>query len=80
MIMPSQLSVIVDGPYSQMQSLDKFDKVFFVASGVRIAAYLLLAKYLLKAYKDRSAHVHRLLLVQFLKTLGKTLMPYLYYF
>ncbi|XTI86792.1 hypothetical protein V2W45_1232968, partial [Cenococcum geophilum] len=60
--------------------LDKFNKVFFFISRVRITAYLLLAKYLLKAYKDRSARVYRLLLVWFLKTLGKTLIPYLGYF
>ena len=46
-----------------MQSLDKFNKVLFVISKVRIAAYLLLAKHLLKAYKDYSARVRRLLLV-----------------
>ena len=63
-----------------MQSLDKFNKVLFITSRVRIAAYLLLAKHLLKAYKDYSAHIRRLLLVWFLKILGKTLMPYLCYF
>ena len=63
-----------------MQSLDKFNKVLFIISRVRIAAYLLLAKYLLEAYKDRSARIRRLLLVWFLEILGKTLIPYLYYF
>ena len=80
MIIPSQLSAIVNSPYSQMQSLDKFNKVLFVVSRVRIAAYLLLAKHLLKAHKDRSARVRRLSLVWFLETLGETSMPYLGHF
>jgi len=63
-----------------MQSLDKFNKVLFIISRVRITTYLLLAKHLLEAYKDRSAHIHRLLLVWFLEILGKTSMPYLGYF
>ena len=63
-----------------MQSLDEFNKVLFIISGVRITTYLLLAKHLLKAYKDYSAYIYRLLLVWFLEILGKTLMPYLYYF
>ena len=46
-----------------MQSLDKFNKVLFIISGVKIAIYLLLVKYLLKAYKDYSAYIRRLLLV-----------------
>ena len=61
--MPSQLSAIVNGPYHQMQSLDKFNKVLFIVSGVKIATYLLLAKHLLKTYKDYSAYIRRLLLV-----------------
>ncbi|XTI88678.1 hypothetical protein V2W45_1236266, partial [Cenococcum geophilum] len=60
--------------------LDKFNKVLFIISRVRITAYLLLTKYLLKAYKDYSAYICRLLLVWFLEILGKTLMPYLGYF
>ena len=80
MIMPSQSSAIVDGPYGQMQSLDKFDKVLFVASGVRIAAHLLSAKHLLEAHEDRSARVRRLSLVWFLETSGETSMPYLGHF
>ena len=78
--MLSQLSVIVDGLYSQMQSLDEFNKVLFIISRVGIAAYLLLVKHLLKAYKDCSAHIRRLLLVWFLETLGETLIPYLGHF
>ena len=60
--------------------MDEFDKVLFIASRVGIAAYLFLAKYLFKAYKDCSVYVYKLLLVWFLKVLGETLMPYLNHF
>jgi hypothetical protein len=63
MIIPSQSSAIVNGPYSQMQSLDEFNKVLFIINRVGIAAHLLSAKYLLEVYKDYSACVHRLSLI-----------------
>jgi hypothetical protein len=62
-IIPSQSSAIVNGPYSQIQSLNKFNKVFLITSKIGIAAYLFLAKYLLKIYKNCSTYIHRLSLI-----------------
>ncbi|OCL03054.1 hypothetical protein AOQ84DRAFT_303531, partial [Glonium stellatum] len=63
-------SAIVDGPYGGTQTLDRFDKVLFIASGIGITAHLLSIKYLLQAHDDQSARVRRLTLVWFLETTG----------
>ncbi|KAF2194711.1 hypothetical protein K469DRAFT_706201 [Zopfia rhizophila CBS 207.26] len=63
-----QPSVIVDGPYGQIQPLDAYDKVLFIASGIGIAAHLLSIRHLLEAHQKQSARVRRLSLVWFIET------------
>jgi len=63
-------SVIVDGPYGHARSLDSYDTVLFLCSGIGIAAHLLSIKHLLEAHENKSARVRRLSLVWFLETLG----------
>ena len=62
--------MIVDGLYKETQTLDRFNKVLFIVSGIGITAYLLSIKYLLQAYNDQSAYICRVTLVWFLETAG----------
>lgn len=73
-ISQSKSSAIVDGPYGGTQTLDGFDKVLFIASGVGITAHLLSIRYLLQAHDDQSARVRRVTLVWFLETAGMILI------
>ncbi|KAF2257699.1 hypothetical protein CC78DRAFT_622409 [Lojkania enalia] len=61
-------SVIVDGPYGHSQSLNEYDKVLFMASGIGIAAHLLSIKSLLEAHENRTARARRLTLVWFVES------------
>lgn len=71
-------SALVDGPYGHSLSLDGYDKVLFVASGVGISAHLLAMKHLLEAHHTQSARIRRLTLVWFLETPGMHLLnPFL---
>lgn len=53
-------SVVVDGPYGRPPSLDRFDKVLFIASGAGIAAHLLHIRYLVEAHNAQTARVRRI--------------------
>ncbi|KAF2680662.1 hypothetical protein K458DRAFT_445146 [Lentithecium fluviatile CBS 122367] len=64
-------SVIVDGPYGHPQSLDRFDKVLLMASGIGIASHLLTIKQLLLAHESQTARVRRLTLVWFLEAIDQ---------
>lgn len=61
------LSVLVDGPYGRQPSLDRFDKVLFMASGAGIAAQLLHIRYLVEAHNAQTARVRRITLCWFLQ-------------
>jgi predicted ferric reductase len=63
-------SALVDGPYGHSLSLDGYDKVLFIASGIGISAHLLAMKHLLEAHRTQSARIRRLTLVWFLETSG----------
>lgn len=64
-------SMRVDGPYGGSKDLGHFDKVFFVASGVGLAAHLLAIRHLLQAHNDKTSRVRRLSLLWFLEKDGK---------
>lgn len=55
--------VTVDGPYGRKPSIDKFDKVLFMSSGIGIAAHLLLMRHLVRAHNSQTARVRRLTMV-----------------
>ncbi|KAF2439148.1 hypothetical protein P171DRAFT_132259 [Karstenula rhodostoma CBS 690.94] len=61
-------SFLIDGPYGHIQSLDHYDKVLFMASGIGVAAHLLHIRHLLEAHNTKSARVRRITLVWFLET------------
>ena len=65
------LKAIVDGPYGGGQSLDRFDKVLFIANGVGIAAHLLSVRHLLEAHEAKTARVRRISLIWLLETRGE---------
>lgn len=60
----------VDGPYGGVESLEQFDKVFFVASGIGLAAHLLAIRHLIQTHNDKTSRVRRLSLLWFLETEG----------
>ena len=60
----------VDGLYGGVESLEHFDKVFFVASGIGLAIHLLAIRYLIHAYNEKTLRVRRLSLLWFLETEG----------
>ena len=60
----------VDGPYGSVESLEQFDKVFFVASGIGLAAHLLAIRHLIQTHNDKTSRVRRLSLLWFLETEG----------
>lgn len=61
----------VDGPYGGVESLERFDKVFFVASGIGLAAHLLAIRHLIHAHNEKTSRVRRLSLLWFLETEGQ---------
>ncbi|KAF2741743.1 hypothetical protein M011DRAFT_530343 [Sporormia fimetaria CBS 119925] len=63
-----QLSCRIDGPYGRIRSLDSYDKVCLIASGIGIAAHLLTLKHLLQAHYKQTCRVRRLTLVWFLES------------
>jgi predicted ferric reductase len=62
----------VDGPYGCVESLESFDKVFFIASSIGLAAHLLAIRYLIQAHNDKTSRVRRLSLLWFLETGGRS--------
>ena len=60
----------VDGPYGGVESLEQFDKVFFVASGIGLAAHLLAIRHLIQTHNNKTSRVRRLSLLWFLETEG----------
>ena len=62
----------VDGPYGCVESLENYDKVFFIASGIGLAAHLLAIRHLIKAHNDKTSRVRRLSLLWFLETGGRS--------
>ena len=60
----------VDGPYGGVEALEQFDKVFFVASGIGLAAHLLALRYMIQTHNDKTSRVRRLSLLWFLETEG----------
>ena len=62
----------VDGPYGCVESLEHYDKVFFIASGIGLAAHLLAIRHLIKAHNDKTSRVRRLSLLWFLETGGRS--------
>ena len=60
----------VDGPYGGVESLEHFDKVFFVASGIGLAAHLLAIRHLIHAHNEKTSRVRRLSLLWVLETEG----------
>ncbi|PVH90463.1 hypothetical protein DM02DRAFT_665049 [Periconia macrospinosa] len=64
----SRYRTVVDGPYGSYQSVENYDKVLFMASGIGIAAHLLAIKHLLASHNDCKARVRRITLVWFLET------------
>jgi hypothetical protein len=70
-------SIVVDGPYGHPQSLESYDKVLFIASGIGIVPHLLAIKGLLQAHENQSARVRRITLLWFLETPGKTLILFI---
>lgn len=61
----------LDGPYGGTEGLNKFDKVFFIASGVGVATHLLAIRHLVQSHNDKTSRVRRLSLLWFLETDGK---------
>jgi predicted ferric reductase len=61
----------LDGPYGSARTLEDFDKIFFVASGVGIAAHLLAIRHLLLAHAKQTSRVRRISFLWFLETEGK---------
>lgn len=61
----------VDGPYGGVEPLEHFDKVFFVASGIGLAAHLLAIRHLIHAHNEKTSRVRRLSLLWFLETEGQ---------
>lgn len=61
----------LDGPYGGTERLDKFDKVFFIASGIGVATHLLTIRHLVQTHNDKTSRVRRLSLLWFLETDGK---------
>ena len=61
----------MDGLYGSVESLEHFDKVFFVASGIGLAAHLLAIRYLIYAHNEKTSRVRRLSLLWFLETKGQ---------
>jgi len=57
--------VILNGPYkgAQHHRLSQYNKVLFIANGIRITSHLLSIQYLLIAHNNRTARVQRLSLV-----------------
>lgn len=64
-------AVSFHGPYGSSQSLEMFDRVLFMASGIGIAAHLLAAQRLLQAHNAQTSRVRRVSLLWFLDTEGK---------
>lgn len=62
----------VDGPYGGTESLEQFDKVLFVASGIGVAAHLLTIRHLVQTHNDKTSRVRRLSLLWFLETDGRS--------
>ena len=60
----------VDGPYGGIESLEQFDKVFFIASGIGLAVHLLAIRHLIHAHNEKMSRVRRLSLLWFLETEG----------
>lgn len=67
----SPTAVSFHGPYGSSQSLEIFDKVLFMASGIGVAAHLLAAKRLLQAHNAQTSRVRRVSLLWFLEAEGK---------
>lgn len=66
----SDTRIRVDGPYGGARSLQRFDKVFFIASGIGVAAHLLAIRHLIQTHNDKTSRVRRLTLLWFLETNG----------
>jgi len=65
-------SALIDGPYGGIFTLDQYDKVLFLVSGIGIAAHLLHVRHLLVAHDRQSARVRRISLVWFIEASGTT--------
>ena len=61
----------MDRLYSDIESLEHFDKVFFIASGIGLAAHLLAIRHLIHAHNEKTSRVRRLSLLWFLETEGQ---------
>jgi predicted ferric reductase len=66
----SDTRIRVDGPYGGTRSLEQFDKVFFIASGIGVAAHLLAIRHLIQTHNNKTSRVRRLSLLWFLETDG----------
>ena len=66
----SGTQVRLDGPYGSTRALDDFDKIFFIASGVGVAAHLLAIRYLLLAHVKQTSRVRSISFLWFLETAG----------
>lgn len=64
--------VRVDGPYGGTKSLESFDKVLFVASGIGVTAHLLAIRHLVQTHNNKTSRVRRLSLLWFLETDGQS--------
>jgi predicted ferric reductase len=69
---------MIDGPYGghNVQILESYDKILFMASGIGIAPHLLSMRHLLLAHDEQTARVRRLSLVWFLDTKGNLLREF----
>jgi predicted ferric reductase len=66
----SDTRIRVDGPYGGTKSLEHFDKIFFITSGIGVAAHLLTIRHLIQTHNDKTSRVRRLSLLWFLETDG----------
>ncbi|KAI9717974.1 MAG: hypothetical protein M1828_007010 [Chrysothrix sp. TS-e1954] len=64
-------TVLLDGPYGHSHDFTSYDTVFFMASGVGIAAHLLHMRRLLRAYYDRTCRIRRISLVWLVEEHGQ---------
>lgn len=64
-------SALLDGPYGATVDLDNFDKVVLIASGIGIAAHVLMLRHLINAHNIKTARVRRLSLYWILNTACK---------
>jgi predicted ferric reductase len=69
----------IDGPYggSDAETLDSYDKVLLLSSGIGIAAHLNTARHLLLAHNQQTARVRRLTIAWLLESQG-TFSSYLH--